>query len=391
MMRGEWPRRLVALRRRLGRCAEPAGREARTADTIAQFFSRHGIGEVLRSPGGHGLIVRIDGGVGDRPVRRVVLRCELDALPIPQQWAALGRTLTRGHSHRCGHDGHMAIVAGTGVRFFHDPVPGVELILLFQPAEETGEGARGILEGGLLASLVPNVIMGFHNLPGVPLGEVVFRPGAFAAASCGWSARLTGRTSHAAEPEKGRSPTLAVMGLAGYLESLSQRSGALEAPLKVTVIHLQVGQVAFGTSPGEGIVMATFRAWSDELLARVMAEADEFAVRLAGAHDLTCELERIEAFPSTISDPILVRRLADFLERSQRRHRVREAPLAWSEDFGNYASLAPLLFFGLGAGTDTPALHQPDYDFPDTLIPEAVGMIHEFIRDLFQTEEGDSP
>lgn len=385
-----WKRRLTTLRRRLGRCAEPSGQEVRTARMIEAFFRRHGIGEVELLAGGHGLLVRIGGGEIGHLARKVVLRCELDALPIPQQWQVAGRTHTRGCSHRCGHDGHMTIVAATGVRFFLDPSPGVELILLFQPAEETGEGARKIVEGGWLASLAPRMIVGFHNLPGVPSNEVVLRPGVFAAASCGWSARLTGRTAHAAEPQAGISPTAAVVNLASFLESLPQRSTALEAPVKVTVVHLRVGQAAFGTSPGEGVVMATFRAWSDEALERMLEEADRFASRLAGVHGLACELSRPEPFPATVSNPALTEGFRDFLQRSGRRHLVREAPFPWSEDFGNYASVAPLLFFGLGAGIDTPALHHPDYEFPDALISEASGIIHEFISDFFRSEVSPS-
>jgi amidohydrolase len=388
-MRGAWPQRLVTLRRRLGRCAEPSGKEARTAEVIEGFFRRHGLGDVVHLSGGHGFFVRGLCGPGGANARRVVLRCELDGLPIPQTWQAGQRSITRGHSHRCGHDGHMAIVVATGVRCFLDPPPGVEPILLFQPAEETGEGALKIVEGQELAGLTPHMVMGFHNLPGVPMNEVVLRPGVFAAASCGWSARLTGRTSHAGEPEKGRSPTAAVLHLAGFLESLAQRAAALEEPVKATVIHLRVGQAAFGTSPGEAVVLATFRAWSDEKLDRVMREADGFAMRLAAAHDLGCVLSRHEPFPCTVSDPALTARLEDFLRRSGRPHRVREAPFPWSEDFGRYASLAPLLFFGLGAGMDAPALHHPEYVFPDALILEASEMIHDLFKDL--SSWGDSP
>ncbi len=385
-MRASWIRRVEALRRRLGQCAEPSGREVRTAATVESFFRRHGIGTVERLDGSGGLLVRIPGGPGRAPARRAVLRCELDGLPIPQTWEARGRAHVREHSHRCGHDGHMAIVAATGVRFFQDPPPGVELVLLFQSAEETGEGARRIVDGQALAALAPRMIVGFHNLPGVPLDEVVLRPGVFAAASCGWSARLTGRTSHAAEPERGRSPTAAVLSLAGFLEAIPGSRADREASVKATVVHLRVGQVAFGTTPGEGVVMATFRAWSDWDLERVIQEASAFAMELAAGHGLGCELARHEPFPATVSDPVLTGRFQEFLERTGRRHRQIETPFLWSEDFGRYAALGPLLYFGLGAGEGTPALHHPDYVFPDLLIPEAAEMIHEFLRDYFGQE-----
>jgi len=383
-----WLQRLVALRGELSLCAEPAGQEARTAALIAAFFRSHGLGQVQSAGSGNGLLIRVGGSAADPSACRVVLRCELDALAIPDVREVSGRTIELAHSHRCGHDGHMAIVAGAGVRFFFDPVEGVDLYLLFQPSEETGTGAREVLSGGELASLAPRLIMGIHNLPGLPLGEVVLRPGVFASASCGWSARLTGRTAHAAQPEEGLPPTGAVTALAAYLESMPQRQSALEEPLKVTVIHLRVGQPAFGTSPGEGVVMATFRAWSDGVLTKAMARADDFAKHLARAWGLTCEVARHEDFPATVNDPGFTRLLGDCLARSGRPHIVREFPFPWSEDFGNYASVAPLLFFGLGSGIDCPALHHPDYVFPDALIPEGAEIIHTFLKDCFQKGGG---
>ncbi len=160
-------------------------------------------------------------------------------------------------------------------------------------------------------------------------------------------------------------------------------------PKRLAALRRRLGRCAepSGKEARTAEVMATFRAGSDVVLEGLLREADGFATRLAAAHDLGCVLDRHEPFPSTVSDPSLTARLLDFLRRTGRPHRVREAPFPWSEDFGRYASLAPLLFFGLGAGMDTPALHHPGYVFPDALTLEASEMMHDFLMNISAWED----
>ncbi len=345
----KWLDRLATLRHQLELCAEPSGQEWQTRSLLEGFFQHHGIGRMSRPETGSGLFVRIPGDPEGSPNPCVVLRSELDALPIPRPGDASHTPLS--HSHRCGHDGHMAMAVGVGVQFFLRPVPGLDLVLLFQPAEETGQGASEIVAEGTLASLAPMAILGFHNLPGVEAGKVVVRSGTFASASCGWSSTWTGRTAHAAEPEKGLSPTAAVTTMSSWLEALPQRTSPLDEPLKVTVIHFRVGKRAFGTAPGDGEVLATFRAWSKSLLDEALTHADRFAAKLASAHGLACRVDRHELFPATVNDPELTCRFVQYLRNEGTMLEEPSTPFAWSEDFGNYAAVAPLLFFGIGAGT----------------------------------------
>jgi len=146
----------------------------------------------------------------------------------------------------------MAIVAGLAERLHtHRPESG-SVILLFQPAEETGEGADRVLSDSKFDQIQPDYVLALHNLPGYPLGQIIVREGVFASASSGLRIHLKGKTSHAAEPETGNSPALAVAQLIQVLSSIPQYYTSLHEPAQATVIHAKVGDVAFGTSPGEG-------------------------------------------------------------------------------------------------------------------------------------------
>src|SRR5699024_3993980 len=130
---------------------------------------------------------------------------------------------------------------------------------------ETGQGAQQVLNDEKFKDINPDYAIALHNGPGFKEHSIVIRPGAFAAASVGFIARLKGETAHAAHPEQGRSPAAAVAQLIQGLSSLSQFNVAIEEPAKATVVEAHIGEKAFGTSPGYGEVMATLRTYNDKL------------------------------------------------------------------------------------------------------------------------------
>ena len=239
----------VELRKQFHRLPELSGQEKNTSKTIVSFLEYCKPDKIVTGIGGYGIAAVFS---GSRKGQRVMVRCELDALPIPETLDIPHRSEAMGVSHKCGHDGHMAIVAGLAERLHtHRPESG-SVILLFQPAEETGEGADRVLSDSKFDQIQPDYVLALHNLPGYPLGQIIVREGVFASASSGLRIHLKGKTSHAAEPETGNSPALAVAQLIQVLSSIPQYYTSLHEPAQATVIHAKVGDVAFGTSPGEG-------------------------------------------------------------------------------------------------------------------------------------------
>ncbi|MBN1884863.1 MAG: amidohydrolase [Candidatus Krumholzibacteriota bacterium] len=372
-------RALIDLRHRLHRAAEPSGAEKRTAAIVREWIEGYAPDRIVDGIGGHGLAAVWEGGA---PGPRVLIRCELDALPIPETLDIPHASDTPGVSHKCGHDGHMAIVSGLAPLLRASPPARGAIILLFQPGEETGTGADLVLADGAFASLAPDMAFALHNLPGYRRRAVVWRNGVFAAASSGLIVDLHGRTAHAAEPQHGRSPALAVAELINAFSALPQFGTALDRAAKVTVIHARVGEIAFGTSPGEGTVMATLRAHDQAVMDELSARCEKLAIGIARSHGLEVEIRWDEVFPSTENDPGAVRLVVRAAGELGLETIEAPAPFPWSEDFGNVTRRIPGALFGLGAGRDHPALHHPTYDFPDEILRAGISIFGEIVQSI---------
>jgi amidohydrolase len=370
---------LARLRRLLHSQPELAGEEEKTARLIQEFVEPCRPDQIVSGIGGFGLAAVVS---GTHPGPRVLVRAELDALPISERTEFEYRSNNPGISHKCGHDGHLTILAGLARRLCQQRPTKGSVVLLFQPAEETGEGAARVLADPRFTELGPDYVVALHNLPGYLLGQVITREGCFAAASSGLIINLRGKTSHAAEPEAGRSPTLAVAQLIAGLSSITQFHTALHQMGKVTVIHARLGEVAFGTSPGEAEIMATLRSYAPEVLETLSAEATRLARELARTYELEVTVDSTQVFPATINNSqivVAIERAAVNLGLEIARP---EMPFAWSEDFGHFTARYPGALFGLGAGETCPPLHHPEYDFPEALIEPGVSMFLQTIENL---------
>jgi len=357
---------VARFRRQLHSHPETSGHEYRTAELIRDWLlaaSPDMLLTGLGGLGGHGVAAVYN---GSKQGPTMLLRAELDGLPIPETSGVSHFSRSPGTSHSCGHDGHMAMLAGTATLLRTNRPKCGRVVLLFQPAEENGMGARAILNDATFDQLRPDMAFALHNLPGYPLGQIFVRSGTFAMGSIGIALKLTGRIAHAAYPESGNSPAPAIAHLIGALNGPlvgSQASSSL-----ITVIHARLGEPSFGTAPGEGVVMATLRSESEQGLDDLKQSVVEMAQRIAAAAGLSLQVEWRDPFPATINDPAYV----DIISQHARSLGLdvvsMQSPLRWSEDFGWFLAKSPGVLFGIGAGETQPVLHAPDYDFPDQLL-----------------------
>lgn len=374
---------LVALRHHLHSIAERSGKEADTAQYIEQQLESCRPDEMITGLGGNGVLARFGDKAG-RP--SVLLRCELDALPIAEANDFDYVSGTEGVGHKCGHDGHMAILCGVARWLADRDLQDGQVLLLFQPAEETGQGAAKVLDDPQF-DFTPDYVFALHNIPGSQKHRVILRPGVFAAASVGFVARLQGKTAHAAHPGEGRSPALAVSQLIQALSGLPQFHVPLDQAGKVTVVQAHLGEEAFGTSPGYGEVMATLRTYDEELLALLKDRALEVAGGIADTYGLALDTEWVEPFPATVNDEQAVDIVRKAAAAGELDHCQKETPFGWSEDFGHFTGRFRGALFGLGSGTDQPALHAADYDFPDDLIETGVKIFTGILREIIYHEQ----
>ena len=365
---------IAGFRRRLHARPELSEHERETASMIVERLGATGPTAIVDGLGSMrtGICAIYDSGV---PGPTVLIRAELDALPIRESNRFPHRSETPGVSHKCGHDGHMATLVAVAEDLARNPIASGRVYLLFQPAEETGTGAAAVLADPRFQALdAPDYVYAFHNVPKYPLGQVLVRKGVFAMGSVGFIARFRGKTSHSSYPEHGINPSAAVTALVDAVnrfdETLEDR---VSAPILGTTSYAELGSAEkgpnFGTTPGEGVVMGVVRAHLTDDLDTVRSELAALAERLAADSGLEHDLSWHEAFAATVSDDDCVATIDAAAAAAGLETRHLDAPFRWSEDFGYFTDAFRGAFFGLGSGTEQPQLHDDGYDYPDELIP----------------------
>ncbi|CUH82027.1 amidohydrolase [Tropicibacter naphthalenivorans] len=368
---------LTNLRHALHRTPEVSGQERETAARITRELQALGPDRIWQGLGGHGVAAEFKGA---KPGPTVLLRCELDGLPIRELSSLPYRSEVPGQGHLCGHDGHMVSMLGVAMALAQRPATG-RVIVLFQPAEETGAGAQAVIEDARWPELRPDFAFAYHNLPGRPLGEIGLRPGPGNCASRGMQVLFEGKSSHAAAPEDGLSPAVAMAALMTELPALSHGAiGDADFAL-ATLTHAKLGEPSFGIAPADGELRVTLRSMTNARMDEMVAQAQTLVA--ARTADLRSDVAWHDVFRAVVNDPDATE-IARHTARAQglALHEMAH-PLRWSEDFGRFGddgAKAALLY--IGAGTDHPQLHNPDYDFPDALIPLTAGLFHGITRSL---------
>jgi amidohydrolase len=372
-MRASAAAEIHAFRRNLHAHPELSGQEVETARQVVHRLTELAPTRMVTGLGSMrtGVCAVYEGA---QPGPTVLVRCELDALPIQERNTFAHRSTVPGVSHKCGHDGHMATLAALAADLHSNPIAHGRVLLLFQPAEETGEGAAAVLQDpAFLALGAPDYVYAFHNVPRFPLGAVLLREGVFAQASVGFLVAFSGRTSHASYPEHGINPTAAVTQLVTAVNAFDTSfAGRAAAPVLGTVSFARIGREAtgpnFGTTPGEACVSGVVRAQKTADLDRLRAELADLATRLAAESGLEHSLSWHEAFVATECDDRCVADVKAAASQLGLAVHELEAPFRWSEDFGYFTEAFKGAFFGLGSGVDQPQLHDDGYDYPDELI-----------------------
>ncbi|KUP92542.1 amidohydrolase [Tritonibacter horizontis] len=371
--------RLTRLRHTLHAAPELSGAEHATARRIQSEMEALGADRVLTGLGGAGVAAVFDSGCAGPTL---AIRCELDALPIPEENDLNYASQVAGRAHLCGHDGHMTIVVGVAMELARQRPANGRVVLMFQPAEETGEGAIAFRSSPGFAEISPDVVLSLHNLPGLPLGEVELPNGAANCASRRARIRLIGRTSHAAAPQDGVSPAAALADLIAELAQLGGGGAVRDETYALTAItHAVLGEQTFGVSPGMAELWVTLRTVTDARMTSLRQSLLERVRVKAEAYGLTQEITYHDVFEACTNAPDAVARITAACHAQGVTLRPSAQPQAFSEDFGQFAKSAPSAMFWLGAGEDHPQLHNPDYDFPDALIPIGTGIFLQAIRD----------
>ncbi|HDR8986150.1 M20 aminoacylase family protein [Burkholderia vietnamiensis] len=363
----------ASLRRDLHAHPELRFDEHRTADVVARELAALGYA-VSRGLGGTGVVASLPGA---DPRRGIVLRADLDALPIREANDFAHASCTHGVMHACGHDGHTVMLLGAARVLRQLPqLPG-SVHFVFQPGEEGGAGARKMIDDGLFEQFPTEAVFGMHNWPGLPAGHFGLRTGPIMAAGSRFRITVTGKGAHAAQPHLGIDPVPLACAMVLQCQTIAARHKDPVDPAVISVCMFQAGTTD-NVIPDSAELRGTIRTLSSALQQQLQRDVRLMCEALAGASGARADVEFFQYYPATVNTPAETALCEAVIRDTFGEQRLRREvpPNMTSEDFGFMLEERPGAYVLIGNAADgdaaPAALHHPKYDFNDDIIPAGV-------------------
>ena len=369
-------------RHQLHRIPETAFGEHATAAYVADVLAGLGF-DVTRGVGGTGVVGSLTRGTS---ARTVGLRCELDALPIPESSGLPYASTHPGCMHACGHDGHMAMVLGAAAALAEQGGFDGTVRLVFQPAEEPGRGARAMLDDGLLERLPLDSLYGLHNMPGMPAGHLLTRSGPIMASEDNFAIHVRGRGGHASAPHLVVDPLVIAAEIVTALQHVVARNVDPVATAVVSCTDLRTDG-ARNAIPSNVHITGDTRSFDLDVQTLLEQRIRAISTGIAAAHGATADVSYTHEFAPTVNDADAAAHAARAARAALGPAQVDDdcRPVMASEDFGVLAEHVPACLAFLGNGTvpgqgGTP-LHSHDYVFNDDVLAAGVAFSVQVVRD----------
>lgn len=340
----------------------------RTAEKVAELLESFGVDEVTTGIGKTGVVGVIKGRNGGTG-RTVGLRADMDALPIEEATQKPYASKIPGKMHACGHDGHTAMLLGAAKYLSETRNFDGTVVVIFQPAEEGGAGAKAMIDDGLMTRWPIDEVYGMHNYPGMPVGEFAIRKGPIMAATDEFRITITGKGGHAAKPHQTIDPVVVGSKMVSVLQTIASRNANPLDSVVVSVTVFNAGN-AFNVIPQEALLRGTVRTLSPEMRDLAEERMNNIVRSIAEAFDARAELEFRRGYPVTANHDDQTDFAAEIAEDIAGDGKVNRniEPMMGGEDFSYMLEERPGAFIFAGNG-DTAGLHHPEYDFNDDLIP----------------------
>ena len=366
---------LRAIRRDIHAHPELCFQEERTSELVAQTLAQWGI-EVHRGLGKTGVVGVIQGRPGPRAI---ALRADMDALPMTEHNTFAHASRFPGRMHACGHDGHTAMLLAAAQHLAtHRDFAG-RVVLVFQPAEEGGGGAREMIRDGLFERFPVDAIYGMHNWPGMPAGTFAIKDGPCFASSNEFKIVLRGKGCHGAMPHLGVDPVPVACQLVQAFQTILTRNVRPVETGVISVTMIQAGE-ATNVIPDTVTMQGTVRTFTTDTLDLIEARMRELTQHTAAAFGATAEFEFHRNYPPTVNHRMETEFARQVMIDTVGAERVQAfEPTMGAEDFSYFLQAKPGAYFVIGNGDGTHregghglgpcTLHNPSYDFNDQLIP----------------------
>ena len=364
--------RLIALRHELHRFPELSNQEFETTARLRQQLEQHQI-RILDLPLKTGLVAEIGSSSGPLGV----LRSDIDALPIEEQSGVSFRSERAGVMHACGHDFHCTAALGAAILLKQQEASlSGRVRILFQPAEETGQGAPAVIATGALADA--RVIFGLHNDPSLPAGVIGSKAGPLTAAVDRFDISITGIGSHAAKPHQGNDPIVIAAQIVAAAQTLISRNAPSADNAVVSITQIHSGST-WNVIPEGAWLEGTVRSFSQPTRERLEQRFRTLVAGIGAAFDAQISFNWQAGPPSVVNDAYWTEVALQQASASGFEARVVEAsPIG--EDFAFYQQQLPGAFMMIGTG-EPYALHHPAFRINDAvLLPTA-----RYLADLART------
>lgn len=341
--------------------------EHRTSALVAERLRAFGCDMVETGVGQTGVVGVIHGretGSG----RVMAFRADMDALPITEATGLPHASTHAGKMHACGHDGHTAMLLGAAQYLAETRNFDGTVVLLFQPAEEGGGGAKAMLADGVMDRYGVSEVYGLHNWPGLPAGQFALREGPMMGAVDFFEIKVQGRGGHGAMPHLTADATLAAAQLTVALQQVVARNVDPMKPAVLSVCSLRTDSNAHNVIADSALIKGTVRYLHPEVQALIRARMTEVTRATAEAHGATAELSYMELVPVTSNPAPGAAHAAEAARAVTGQSPIEVDPVMGGEDFADMLAERPGAFIFLGNG-DSADLHHPAYEFNDAAIP----------------------
>lgn len=299
----------------------------------------------------------------------IAFRSDADALPILEKTGAAFASCHPGKMHACGHDGHMAIALELARRLNEKQELPHNVLIVFQPAEETTGGAKALCQTGVFDRYKVEAIFGLHLWPGLPEGQIASRPQEMMARSCEVKVDVLGRSAHIARAEEGLDALEA--GAKFYLRALEMERSLPEKVFRLLKFgKFESGRVCNAISDHTHME-GSLRAFQDEIFYGMRQSLLDIAARVEQESGCRVQVDMNEGYPAVMNPPALYQRVKQAVSFQE-----LAAPMMITEDFSWYQRFLPGLFFFLGAG-DVPALHSDDFHFNEQILVKGADFFEE--------------
>jgi len=340
----------------------------RTSAFVAEKLKAFGCDEVATGIGRTGVVGVIRGRLGESD-KTIGLRADMDALPIHETTNLPYRSRAEGKMHACGHDGHTAMLLGAARYLAKTRNFAGSAIVIFQPAEEGGAGAKAMIEDGLMDRFGVARVFGMHNMPKLPVGSFAIRKGPFFAAGDRFTIEIEGQGGHAAYPHHCVDPLLAGAQIVNALQSIVSRGVDPLDSCVVSVTRFEAG-ANFNVTPQSAQLLGTVRTFSVATQNYAERRLTEIAKGVGAALGARVEVRYERGYPAMRNHADEADFAASVAARIAGDEKVHTdtPPIMGAEDFSFMLEARRGAFIMLGNG-DSAGLHDPKYDFNDAALP----------------------